>query len=187
MNEKDLVLHYVCTRKEAWEIVKAHNRFWVSNCGCRESRGGCARSRLDVCLFFARDWGYGAGGTGSNFKEVTKSHVEEIFHEAKEKHLVTRPFRNPPDMIEVAGICFCCDDCCSYFLNQEEKCDKGGYIERTDSDKCTNCGVCIETCYFGARKMDEGKMTIERSNCYGCGLCVDVCPEGCVQMVPGNF
>jgi len=183
VNDKDLALHYVCTREEAWEIVKTHNRFWVSNCGCREGRGGCARSRMDVCLFFAQDWGYGTGGTGSNFKEVPKSHVEEIFREAEGKHLVTRPFRNPPDMIEVAGICFCCDDCCVHFVNPSENvCDKGKLIEKTDLDKCIGCGTCVDVCYFGARKLDD-KLIIDQDNCYGCGLCVDVCPEDCIEMI----
>jgi len=152
-------MHYVCTRQEAVELVKHWNRFWISNCGCRENRGGCARSRMDLCLFFAEDW----GGTGPNFREVPKSHVEEIFREAEEKHLVTRPFRNPPDMIEITGICFCCNDCCEYFTNPGGvKCDKDKFIEQTDMETCTNCGTCVDVCYFGARRMNLDQLSIDR-------------------------
>jgi Fe-S-cluster-containing hydrogenase component 2 len=42
----------------------------------------------------------------------------------------------------------------------------------------------VEVCYFGARKMDGGELTLDRDNCYGCGLCVEVCPEDCLKMVP---
>ena len=65
MNE-ELHFHFVCTREEAREIIDQHNRFWVSNCGCREGRSGCKRSRMDLCLFFDTQM----GGTGSNFREV---------------------------------------------------------------------------------------------------------------------
>lgn len=180
MNDKDLAFHYVCTRDEARKIVDSHNRFWVSNCGCREERGDCARSRIDLCLMFSDDT---VGSGGSNRKEISRAEVEEILKEAKNKFLVTRPFRNEENMPQTDGICFCCDDCCDYFLNPNENvCDKGKLIEITDSDKCISCGTCIDVCYFGARKLDD-KLIIDQDNCYGCGLCVDVCPEGCIEMV----
>jgi len=182
MNEKTLAFHYVCTPKEARELVRQHDRFWVSNCGCRESRGKCDRSRIDVCLMFRDDI---AGSGGSGKREISPAELEEIFQEAKQKHLVTRPFRNEKNMTETDGICFCCDDCCEYFLNPSViKCDKGASIEMTDRDKCNNCGICVDVCYFGARKMGDGELVLKRDNCYGCGLCVEVCPEDCLKMVP---
>jgi len=177
MNEQDSALHYVCTRKDAKDMVTNHSRFWVSNCGCRESRGKCIRSRLDLCLMFRDD----IDPSGSGKKEISRDEVEQIFKEAEEKHLVTRPFRNEKSMTETTGICFCCDDCCGYFLNPQEKCDKGDFIEKTDRDICDNCGVCVEVCYFKARKMDSDKLVIEQDNCYGCGLCLDVCPVDCIE------
>jgi heterodisulfide reductase subunit A-like polyferredoxin len=86
-------------------------------------------------------------------------------------------------MTETDGICFCCDDCCDYFVKPGEKCDKGDLIESTDSDRCKNCGACVEVCYFRAREVEDGRLTVEAENCYGCGLCTDVCPEACIQMV----
>lgn len=182
MSEKDLALHYVCTREQAIEMVKSYYRFWVSNCGCRESRGRCTRSRMDLCLLFRDD----IGTSGSGKKEISKSELDDIFKEAKEKHLVVRPFRNEQNMTETAGICFCCDDCCGYFLNPEERCDKGESIEKTDMDLCNNCGECEQVCYFKARKMDSDELFVDRSKCYGCGLCFDVCPLDCIEMVIRN-
>lgn len=179
MQNNDLAFHYVCTRDEARTLVEKHNRFWVCNCGCREAKGKCNRSRIDLCLYFRDDiWVSGKG-----FKEIPKSNVAEIFKEAEEKHLVTRPFRNEKNMSEIGGICFCCDDCCEYFTKPDEKCDKGKSIEKTDQEKCSDCGLCVDVCYFQARKMDDEKFVVERENCYGCGLCIDVCPEDCIKMV----
>ena len=179
MQDTNLAFHYVCTREYAWKLVEKCDRFWVSNCGCREAKGKCNRSRIDVCLYFRDD----VVSYGTGFKEVSKEEVKSIFKEAEEKHLATRPFRNEKNMSETAGICFCCDDCCEYFLKPDEKCDKGGLIEETDGDKCCDCGVCVDFCYFKARKMEDEKLVVDCDNCYGCGLCVDVCPEESIQMV----
>lgn len=180
MNSTDLAMHYVCTHAEAGALVAAHDRFWVSNCGCRESRGECARSRMDLCLMFGGD----QSASGSGMREVTRAEVEANLREAETQRLVARPFYNERDRTITDGICFCCDDCCGYFLEpQENPCDKGRFIEETDLDACTGCGDCVETCYFGARVMDGAELSIWRDKCYGCGLCVDVCPAGCIGMV----
>ena len=184
MSEKDLAFHYVCTREKAKDIVGQHDRFWVMNCGCREERGGCDRSRIDVCLMFRGDIP-GSGGSGR--KEISRDDVEEILREAEDKHLVTRPFRNEENMTQTEGICFCCDDCCVHFLKPGDySCDKGDLIQRTENDRCTSCGECTQVCYFGARKLDNEELQIDRDTCYGCGLCVDACPEDCVGMIPRN-
>ena len=182
MNDKDLAFHYVCTWEEASKLVSHHHRFWVENCGCREKKpDGCRRSRMDLCLMFRGDV---QASSGAGKKEISRAEVDEILREAKQKHLVTRPFRNEKDRTVTEGICFCCDDCCGYFLDPAEICDKGIFIEKTELDKCTNCGICVDVCHFRARKMEGGELVLERDNCYGCGLCVDVCPEDCMQIVP---
>jgi Pyruvate/2-oxoacid:ferredoxin oxidoreductase delta subunit len=178
MGETDLAMHYVCTHERARELVQAQSRFWASNCGCREGRGQCDRSRMDVCLIFNPN----DPGSGSGKKEVTLADVDRILHEAQVKHLVARPFRNEA-RTDTDGICFCCDDCCGYFLGPSEKCDKGELIAKTDFSQCSHCEVCVDICYFEARTMNEEELVVEKDHCYGCGLCVDVCPESCIQMV----
>ena len=179
MSENGVPLHFVCTREQAQEIIGAHDDFWVSNCGCREERGKCDRSRIDVCLQFAPE----TAADGSGLKRISRSDVDAIMKEAAEKNLVTRPYRDYGTRTVTEGICFCCDDCCWYFLYRDEACDKGSLIEKTDMDSCTHCGVCAEVCYFSARCMEEDELVVSRDECYGCGLCADSCPEECVEMV----
>lgn len=182
MSDSKTPMHYVCTWDEAEGLIAEHNRYWVCNCGCREGRGGCARSRMDVCLTFAPD----ATVTGSGHKEITAGNVQAIMDEAREKFLVARPFRDDATRSRLEGICFCCDDCCGYFLNPEEICDKGTYIEQTDMRRCTHCGDCVPVCYFGARIMADDSMVVDSDKCYGCGLCVASCPVDCIEMVVRN-
>jgi ferredoxin len=182
MNDTEAAFHFVCTRDQARDLVKKFDRFWASNCGCREEReGGCRRSRMDLCLMFRDDI---AGSGGSGKREVYLEDVKEFIREAEEKHLVTRPYRDEETRTRVDGICFCCDDCCGYFLDPDDVCDKGDLIGKTQTEGCTNCGACVEVCYFGARKMEGDDLIVNREECYGCGLCLDVCPEECIEMVP---
>ena len=180
MANREFAFHYVCTPEEARNLAFRHHRYWVLNCGCREQRGHCNQSRIDVCLAFA--------GTvklsGSGLKEIGLTEVLALFDEASEKRLVARPYRNEQNPQVTDGICFCCKDCCDYFIDPgASKCDKGYFIEHTDMSQCNFCGDCIETCYFNARKLADGELELSRINCYGCGLCVDLCPEKCIAMV----
>ena len=178
MSQQELHIHYVCTHDEAEAMIKKHNQFWVSNCGCREGKGHCSRSRMDVCLMFKGD----IGSSGSGMKPITTDQAWAILEEAKTKHLVTRPFRDET-RTKTDGICFCCDDCCGYFLDKNEICDKGKFVEETDEESCTLCGDCVEVCYFKARDISGGELLVDPADCYGCGLCAQVCPEKCVEMI----
>jgi len=180
MAEIEIPIHYVCTHDEAKELIKKHDRFWVSNCGCREgNEKNCQQSRIDVCLSFTES----DEASGSDKKPVDRTFADGIMKEAETKKLVTRPWRSE-DRTKTDGICFCCDDCCGYFVTPDKyTCDKGKFIERTDIDFCSQSGLCEEVCYFKARKMVNKELEVNRDNCYGCGLCVTVCPENCIKMV----
>jgi Pyruvate/2-oxoacid:ferredoxin oxidoreductase delta subunit len=110
--------------------------------------------------------------------------VDAILEEAREKHLVPRPFRNEKNKKKLDGICFCCDDCCGYFLGLHEPCDKGALIEMTDTAACIDCGICAGACYFKARDASGEVLSVDREKCYGCGVCVDVCAMKAITMVP---
>ena len=45
-----------------------------------------------------------------------------------------------------------------------------------DSEKCTGCETCVESCPVEAIKMDGGKAVVDADTCVDCGQCVDACP-----------
>lgn len=184
MSKDKFNVHYVATIDEADRLVKRRRRFWISNCGCRESvKKPCRRSRVDVCLYFTDT--FGSSGTG--FKRASAAAAKKIIKEAREKFLVARPFRDPKNKNVPAGICFCCDCCCGYFKTDKYRCDKGMYVEKTDFETCTACGSCVDVCYFNARSVKKGGLKIDRRRCYGCGLCVEACRREAVSMVKAGF
>ncbi len=179
MSEMKYNMHFVCTREEAQELIKNSKEHWISKCGCRvENQSGCGRSRVDVCLGFTMD----VTSLDSGVKKATYEDTVKLIREAEEQHLVCRPYRDMKIKEKVDGICFCCDDCCEYFFDEDEQCDKGNFIEQTNMETCTHCGICVDVCYFNARTMNDGKLEVNNENCYGCGLCFDVCPVDCIQI-----
>ena len=55
---------------------------------------------------------------------------------------------------------------------------KGGGIAEINPDKCSECGLCLELCKFGAVGED---FKIDAIECEGCGVCVDFCPENAID------
>lgn len=55
---------------------------------------------------------------------------------------------------------------------------KGGGLAVINSDKCTECGLCIDLCRFDAIK---DNFEVNEIECEGCGVCVDLCPEKAID------
>ena len=52
---------------------------------------------------------------------------------------------------------------------------------RIDIEACIGCGVCEQTCTFGAIKVEEGHAVVG-DNCTLCGNCVDACEVGALSI-----
>ncbi|NQV19283.1 MAG: CoB--CoM heterodisulfide reductase iron-sulfur subunit A family protein [Armatimonadetes bacterium] len=56
-------------------------------------------------------------------------------------------------------------------------------IASVNEDLCSGCSICIATCPYDARKMDERKRIVSVNDilCEGCGACISACPSGASQ------
>jgi ferredoxin len=84
-------------------------------------------------------------------------------------------------------ICNCCRCSClpiiGYRIFKE---DGYHYIPSTyrsvvDLNLCRGCGICVEACPFGERRLSGEKAAV--MTCQGCGLCVKYCPNNANAMV----
>lgn len=49
---------------------------------------------------------------------------------------------------------------------------------------CIGCGMCVESCKFGAISLNErGVAIVDREKCRGCSMCMRKCPKGIIEMV----
>jgi pyruvate ferredoxin oxidoreductase delta subunit len=54
-----------------------------------------------------------------------------------------------------------------------------------DEDKCRHCFKCYLVCPDNSTVFKDGKMTgIDLDYCKGCGICADTCPFGAIEMKP---
>jgi ferredoxin len=147
----------------------------VGDCSCRTVVGACNAPK-EVCLGI----GYGAKFLAERgiARLIDKEEAKAIVQKAHDAGLVSA-CTNTSDRIEF--ICHCCPCCCG-MLSVATKHGRydlrpiSTYVACVDTDTCTACASCEESCPMGAITIDD-TADIDGDKCIGCGLCISVCPE----------
>ncbi len=62
----------------------------------------------------------------------------------------------------------------------------GGELAVVDHDACTGCGMCVDSCRYGALSMVDGEIfpvaEVDPLSCEGCAVCTLVCPSQAFSM-----
>ncbi len=62
----------------------------------------------------------------------------------------------------------------------------GGEVAVVDPNACTGCGLCVDSCRYGALSMVDGEISpvvqIDLLSCEGCAVCTLVCPSQAFSM-----
>jgi len=175
---------YVLPLQQAIEFLKEARIFALTNCGCRVAFRYC-ENPVETCLLLDEEAEYLI--SRGYARQITLEEAKRVLEIADKAGLVHLTLYLPGN--RVYAICSCCP-CCCHDLQALLKYGmlhfvaKADYIATVDADLCNGCGICVERCLFGARKVENGKSTVVAERCYGCGLCVTSCPTNATKLTP---
>ena len=183
------VEHHIGSYDEITNIIETTDEpIAILECVCRagaERRGEPCKqtSRKETCMVFHDeaknliDKGHG--------RQLSKEEALDIIRKNEEENLVLQPSNaQGPDFV-----CSCCGCCCG-ILRVHKAVPKPvdiwatNFYAQVNSDLCTGCGTCVESCQTGAMMLDEkvGISVVDLDRCLGCGLCVTSCPDEAVVL-----
>lgn len=173
------------TYERAEELVKAHEKFAVAPCICRQKAKiagvGCD-APMETCLMFG-DWAdyYVRNGLG---RFIDQTGVMEILTRADEANLVLQP-NNSKDIV---FICCCCGCCCGVLTAlklhpRPSERVASPFRAQANPETCEGCGVCVDRCQIEALTLENDHVVLNPTRCIGCGLCVSTCPTGSLTLV----
>jgi len=54
---------------------------------------------------------------------------------------------------------------------------------RINSELCSNCGLCVDSCPMEIIKLVDGKFIIPEDDCTGCKACAEECPNKAIEEI----
>ena len=178
--------HMVYDFSEVKKLLSEANKIAVEDCGCRTEYGNCDSPR-DVCLSLDDEAELALSKEKLKAREITLDEALDVLRRSHEAGLVHMAYVMKG--AEKPGILCSCCPCCCHTLGGllrhgiHAQVLSSNYVASDDLCRCTDCGICVSRCVFGARRMDEG-LVYDASLCMGCGLCVTTCPANAISMVP---
>jgi NAD-dependent dihydropyrimidine dehydrogenase PreA subunit len=176
----------VLPSETAISIMAKSRSISLRDCGCRVTYHRCNKP-LTTCLA-VNEFSDELVERGVA-KEISLEEAKEVLKTASVHGLVNQALYTDWLRGEVFDICSCCPCCCVYlraFMNYgvRHHIAKSGLVAKVNEDECDGCGVCVERCIFGARKMQNAVSVVVRENCYGCGLCTSTCKAHACKLAP---
>ncbi|NLU23269.1 MAG: FAD-dependent oxidoreductase [Clostridiales bacterium] len=141
-------------------LKKYDGKYAATMCSCRASRAKLGEGCGDDC----DDWCIAVGDMATYMVETGRGHyisyaeVLEILHRAEDNGFIHQ-ITNIDGEDKILGICNCNLNAC-YALRTSQlfntpNLSRSAYVARVDSENCTACGRCVETCPAGAVKLGQ--------------------------------
>ena len=167
-------------------VLQDPDHIVVLECPCRTVRPDPCLP-LDVCLVIGEPFAsFVAEHHPRRARWITQDEAVGILHAEHERGHVHHAFFKDAMLGRFYAICNCCSCCCGAmdaWSNGTPMLASSGFVAREDSGLCSGCGVCADTCPFGAIALDNGHAVVDAETCMGCGVCVSRCPEQALELV----
>lgn len=170
----------VLPHEDIRQILKSQQQIALLHCGCKRSFGkrDCGVPE-ESCISVGRTAEYNldrGAGKKITFEEAMK--INDQFDDYPVLNMVV----NQKEVNQL--ICNCHYCCCGAVAGAA----KSRFEAEVDPEQCHACGVCVDTCQFGAISMKQypgikgERAYVNPELCRGCGCCVIVCPNEARRM-----
>ena len=187
--------HVVLNFDNVKKLVESTKTIVVHDCSCRVDLKRCD-APVEVCMFFNEAAEKKLASEDPRIKSyrphrVSKEEAIDVLKKSAEAGLVHMAYVRKENPTDVRILCSCCSCCCE-ILGGILRFGMAPHILTAsaksvwDESQCTNCGICVDRCHFGSRKIVNGKLVVNPERCFGCGLCVSTCPTEAITLVD-NF
>ncbi len=178
--------HRVYDMSEMREILLDADRIAIQDCGCKSSFDNCDAPK-DVCLSVNKTADELLADDKYGSREITVNEAMKVLEKSHEAGLVHMAYTMKGDP-NPGLVCSCCACCCNTLGSLvrngiHTQVLTSRYIAIDDSEKCNDCGDCVDRCVFQARNVVDSKLTYDNVMCHGCGLCVSTCATGAISLV----
>jgi ferredoxin len=173
------------------KIVDASKKITVMNCGCRMDLKHCD-SPVETCMTFddkAEEMLTSEDLQHLKPHPVTREEAMRVLEMSSAAGLVHLAYVDKEDPSKkIHTVCSCCSCCCEPLggilrFGLAPHLLKASAYSVTDESQCSGCGVCVDRCQFGARKIRNGLLEFDKGRCLGCGLCVSTCPAHAISLI----
>jgi len=175
----------VAPYESAAGIIEQAQSWGVQDCICRiQTRliGKPCDHPVDMCMVMSP---HPDSFTNSDeIKVLTKEEAYATLHRADQAGLVHSVSNNQRGDWY---ICNCCTCSCGILRGMAELgianvVASSAFINTVDGDLCNACGLCVESCQFGALTVATVAI-VDGARCVGCGVCVNTCPDHALVLV----
>jgi electron transport complex protein RnfB len=182
MCEAEHIDRMIIPPAEAQQIVAHAGQAYLRNCVCRTREQACSPEAWEVCLLFE----HASADDLRQARPIPTREALAILKASEEQGLINQLFyaQNGQYLTEVCSCCTCCCGPLRRIKEESRYADelRSGYAAVTDPELCLACGLCLDACFFEARCLENGRLTLRDDLCFGCGRCVGSCPEGAIRV-----
>ena len=163
----------------------------LARCACRsvaEDRGtrDSTCGPLETCLYIGDPIATFVAEKQVGARRITPDEALAVVEAAAERGDIHTLWFKDAAAGRMYAMCNCCSCCCIGLKSSRAGFSPlvgSGYVAQVDSELCTACGACEDSCAFDALSLSESRtVVVDAERCLGCGTCITQCAHGALSL-----
>ncbi len=167
-------------------VIQNPQAIAIYECGCRHRRKEPCQP-TQVCMIIGQPFAdFVLEHNPHTSRRLNKAEALDVLRAEHDRGHVHTAWFKDACLNRFYAICNCCKCCCggieAMIKYGTPIFTSSGYVAKVDEDTCTTCGVCVDTCPFGAISLN-GIPMIDYDKCMGCGACQSQCTSDSLSLI----